>query len=275
MTVYESRSTPLVSDPHKPDGDAAPDSTPTPGNSNDRSQLADVPDEAPSWRGSLLAVNAQLDALGNQAAANETMLRRILGKADEYGQRTTPLYWQTLARIAELTLITAGAYADGCEFQAAGDLLVNPYRILIHLKSGPPAKIKNRHASLSAEFKAGTSGTQAFKGWFRENATLEIAQKALLPELVERMETSASLPPAYLDEVKQRMQKVADTIAFLSAWRITNSEELFARIQTSSPETRSFIEANLCRFSDARFRSLGAMTRQALRSRAPLQQSFA
>lgn len=46
------------------------------------------------------------------------------------------VYWLIYARLFELALLCAGNYADHFEFAAAGDLLVNPRLIVIHLKSG-------------------------------------------------------------------------------------------------------------------------------------------
>ena len=40
--------------------------------------------------------------------------------------RSHQIYWLTYVRIREAALLCAGNYADNGEYQAAGDLLVNP-----------------------------------------------------------------------------------------------------------------------------------------------------
>jgi hypothetical protein len=177
----------------------------------------------------------------------------------------------TLARIAELTLLTAGAYADGCEFQAAGDLLVNPAEVRIYLKDHRLPVTKPRHGAVSTALRPDLGPDCAFMAWYRDNAILEVSRKALLPDLTEFMTASGRLPAPYIDRFKTRTGKVADAISFLSAWQVDDADDLHTRLLASSPDTRNFIEANLCRFSDVLFLEMGAMLGQAPRDRAILE----
>lgn len=224
-------------------------------------------------RPSLEDINTKLGVLHARCGANETKLKGLFDEWDAIGEAHAPAHWLTLARIAELTLLTAGGYADGCEFQAAGDLLANPAKVLIHLKDRREPVCKPRHAALSTALRPHVASGHPFKAWYRANALRQVAQKALLPGLVERMATSGCLAAPYLDDFKTRMGKIADTIAFLSAWQIDHAHDLYARLQ-SDPDTRRFIEANLCRFGDARFIALGALIAHTQRSGVLCRQRF-
>lgn len=67
-------------------------------------------------------------------ARNETIIANRIHQAFQLKIHNQRIFWLTLARITELAIYQAGVYADACEFAAAGDLLVNPRCITIHLK---------------------------------------------------------------------------------------------------------------------------------------------
>jgi hypothetical protein len=49
------------------------------------------------------------------------------------------------------------------------------------------------------------------------------------------------------------MAQVADTMAFLIAWRVDDADEYHQRIRSMDLRSRIFIESNLCRFDYGRF----------------------
>ncbi len=202
-----------------------------------------------------LAFNQQLsrDAAG---LPNEAFLDQALEMAQDLDVSDPCVFWLTIARIAELAVKLAGDYADSCEFQAAGDLLVNPRRIDIYQR-GETAKIqKDRHCALSEQFAA-VIGTQHPVTWLKRETHLQIKSEALLPYLKELLESSGHLTAAYCEDLDRRMCRVADTMAFLSAWQMTDNQALFNRIQRCSPEDRELIMANLCYFDDRYFVEMG------------------
>jgi hypothetical protein len=225
------------------------------------------------WKcASLAQLNDRLDRLHQRTEATETILWQVLADADRFRKEGGDLYWLTIMRITELALLTAGAFADGCEFQAAGDLLANPVRVLIHLKNSGQPKVKRRHAALSATLRKEACPDMAFVDWFRRHVLLEVTQKALLPDLIDRLAAcglSAHNSPSaggveirrFQERVAARMKAVADTIAFLSAWQLDDGADLNAKIEASSADTRRFINANLCRFKDTQFILMGAKIR--------------
>lgn len=241
-------------------------------------------DERPKlcpWRcASLAQIHDHLDGLHQRTEATETILLQVLADADRFRKEGGDLYWLTIMRIAELALLTAGAYADGCEFRAAGDLLANPARVLIHLKESGEPKVKKRHLALSATLRKEACPDMAFVDWFRRHVLLEVTQKALLPDLIDRLASSGLSAHGsasaggvdirgFQESMEARMKAVADTIAFLSAWQVFDVADLNARIGASSPDTRRFINANLCRFKDTQFILMGAKIRSLVTAGKP------
>ena len=95
------------------------------------------------------------------------------------------IYQLTQARITELTLICAGNYADNFEFTAAGDLLVNPRSIRIHIDGVREPANKKRHLALTDQFSAvAKTETGIISSRLSKNTHLEIIKKPLLPESI-------------------------------------------------------------------------------------------
>lgn len=62
---------------------------------------------------------------------------------------------------------------------------------------------------------------------------------------------------SYLSMLDQRMCRVADTMAFFTAWQIIDYRDLYKRMACVAPEDRAVIEANLCRFDFDCFDEMG------------------
>jgi hypothetical protein len=221
-----------------------------------------------------MQINDQLDQLHRRTAATETALWQLLADADRFQKTGGEVYWLTVMRIAELAILTAGVCADGCEFRMAGDLLANPARVLIHLKDRKSPIVKRRHVPLSVMLRKEVSSDLSFIDWFRRHVLLEMTQKALLPYLIDKLGACGPSMGGidmgrFRKRIEERMQTVADTTAFLSAWQVGNAAELYAKIQVSSPETRRFVNCNLCCFEDTRFIQIGARIRHLMTDGIP------
>lgn len=166
------------------------------------------------------------------------------------------ILWLTAARLAELVVKQAGDYADNCEFQAAGDLLVNPRRIDIYLRRCPAPILKKRHCALSEQFSAAI-GNENPAVWMSRETVSHIKQEALLPHLNGMLSSSGFMNPEYLSELEGRMCRVADTIAFLSAWQANGSNALIRRAKNASPADRKMVADHLCRFNHDDFHAMG------------------
>ena len=185
-------------------------------------------------------------------------LESIESGCSEHGEA----YWLTYARVFELALLCAGNYADHFEFAAAGDLLVNPRLILIHLKNGCKAVGKDRHRKLTDQFRDVAGKREEVVAWLKKETAPEIVEKPLLPHMQERMTHSGFLFKEYLDLVERRMERIADAIGFLASWHLAESSAFYLRVQCASASEQSFIESNLCRFDRAIFFELGEVLRR-------------
>lgn len=205
----------------------------------------------------VLALNRALDRAELPHGLNEPDIASFaaaLAGCTGAGRRE---YWLLAARIVEMALVCAGHYADNCEFSAAGDLLLNPRKIRVHVDDERGTITAKRHGRLSEQLNADGLPWRRFAAWMQRHARLEIAQKALLPEWVERMERSGVLSDRYLRCVRRRMTRVADTIGFLSAWGLSEFGQLHRRMQQVSAAERAFAEAHLCRFDRRTFDEIG------------------
>lgn len=206
----------------------------------------------------VIELNRVLTRLDVPHNINECVIERFLAELEWCGWRGgEPVYWLMVARLTEMTLLCAGSYADNCEFSAAGDLLVNPRKIVVREENGK-SWVKKRHSRLSDNLRPqrmvpGYPGCR----FFMPKYSLETVKPALLPYLFDQLKSSRCITPAYLDSVQGRMCKIADTIGFLSAGSLTTMEELYDHIHNGSPENKVFINANLCRFDTLTYACLG------------------
>jgi hypothetical protein len=205
----------------------------------------------------IFAINDYLDHAVIPQAVNEHFIRKLLSILDQIDDKTVPDYWLMMARISEVALLCAGYYADNCEFCAAGDFLVNPYKILIHIRGEKFPVRKIRHGKLSEQLNPQGETMDKFIEWFKKNVLLQVCQKSLLEDLYSRMETSVKFKNYYLADFKSRMNRVADAIGFLNSWQINSLKDLDGRLKKASPETKKFVRENLCNFDRAIFNRMG------------------
>jgi len=203
------------------------------------------------------AVNRRLDQVGVPHGINEAFLEEILSRVHATGSPHDAVYWLTLARLAEAAILCAGHYADNCEFRAAGDLLVNPRRVDVQVQSRGTSFIKPRHKSLTDQLAERFS-----EAIDKREAECRIIAPALLPDLYRRLAASGYFTQEYLDHMQQRLTTIAATIAFLAAWQVETSEQLYQRLQSADAAQRDFVEEQLCRFDATWFWLLGHRIRQ-------------
>jgi len=205
----------------------------------------------------LLLLNAELEDLRLPHGISESAVEGLLNMLEGSGTSGQSYYWLLMARIFELALFCAGHYADNCEFSAAGDLLVNPRKVLIHRKGYPHALVKQRHGRISDQLNKGGMCRRQVLLLLKHEVTVEVATPAILPYLFEQLRHSRKIASWYLNNARERMKKVADTIGFLSAWPATSFEDFHRRMQIASPKTYRFVSDHLCRFDTRYFERLG------------------
>jgi hypothetical protein len=213
--------------------------------------------DLPFERNPILILNEALDDLYVPYAVNEPTIENFLDDLEAFDITDQPVYWLEMSRLLELTLICAGHYADNCEFSAAGDLLVNPRKVLIHRKGHPHPVIKHRHGRLTDQLNNKLTCRELVLSQVKNEVGVEVAKPAILPYLLERIELSRHIASWYLHDVQERMKKIADTIGFLSAWSLSKFEVLHHRMQKMSVKTRRFVSDHQCNFDTAYFDRLG------------------
>ncbi|MBW2605238.1 MAG: hypothetical protein JRE28_13145 [Deltaproteobacteria bacterium] len=204
-------------------------------------------------RNPILILNEAIDNLHVPHEVNEQAIDNFLEDLEAYDTSFRPAYWLMTARLFELSLICAGHYADNCEFSAAGDLLVNPRKVLIHRRGYPHPLVKQRHGRLTEQLNIENKCIFQVK----REVTVEVAKPPILPYLFERMERSRQIASWYLHDAQERMKKIADTIGFLSAWSLSEFEVLHNRMQKMSAKTRRFVADHQCNFDTSYFVRLG------------------
>jgi len=204
----------------------------------------------------LLHLNTLLDAAILPYGVNEGQIENWMDTLEGSGGKDGPVYWLLWIRLMEAALLCAGNYVDNCEFSAAGDLLVNPRSIRIHIDGVREPVNKKRHSALTDQFNAVAKTHTGIIKWLSKNTHPEIIKKPLLPDLYERLKSAGIISVKYLDSVYRRMNKIADVIGFLSAYHLSDSQMLYKKLHSANAES-DFIRSNLCNFNCDIFFGLG------------------
>ena len=220
-----------------------------------KTSLALNPETAPD--DPLLLFNRILEEQSAPARLNESFLLDKLRELELHEGWNPPVFWLSMARLTELALVCAGNYADAAEYEAVGDLLVNPRRILVHVAGRSEPLTKKRHTPLTEQFrdKAGDRARVIF--WLKKETALEIKEAPLLPVLYQRLQSSGFLAASHLDEVKTRMKRIADTVGFVAAAPCPPHLDFSRFVYQLSDRDRDIVETGLCRFDRRRFDELG------------------
>lgn len=216
-----------------------------------------------SFMGPVVRMNAAIECEVAARITNESVIEGWWSRARSF-EAQGPDYWLLLARLAEAALLCAGNYADNCEYEYAGDLLVNPREILIHPRAGGGSMAKNRHGSLSSQF--GFSGSSRLRSMqnFSAGVFLEVTRPPLLPLMTQVLKESEWIATEYLQRLEAAQRRIADTLAFLAAWRVWDAVDLLRRMHASTAEERRFVESRLCRFDTGIFDRIGADLRRSV-----------
>lgn len=208
-------------------------------------------------------INAELERTASPHLMTEKSVESCWSQARRL-KADSPSYWLLLVRLAEAALLCAGNYADNCEYEAAGDFLVNPREILVHQRAAGRSTVKDRHGRLSEQFGlGGVEGLNSMKT-FAASVCLEITKPPLLAHMTQVLKKSERISPEYLKRLEESQRRIVDTLACLAAWRVSDSAELWRRLQESSVRDRIFAESNFCRFDAQVFHRVGADLRRSL-----------
>ncbi len=201
----------------------------------------------------LIHLNSKIQRDAVSTPLNESYLEALLNELQSMPRTPLAIYGLTLTRINELALICAGNYADSCEYAAAGDLMVNPAQVMVHLRGKPHPVLKVRHEKLTTQFKDAGKDEPSLIQWFIKNTIVEIRKKPILTQLYKMLTDSDIISGHYIEFTDRRMKQIADTMGFLSAWKVASVEEFHQKLKTAGPSETAFIQKALCRFDRGLF----------------------
>ena len=207
------------------------------------------------WR--YRSLNRLLDQQVVPYTVNETRIAAFREMVCRLETPPSACYWLLMARLAELTLLCAGHYADCGEIGAAGDLLVNPRRVEIHVRGADRPLLKDRHRRLSEQFNPRGLSLPEFTDWFRRNAFSRIVEPALLPDFLARLQGSGWLSETFLSALQDRMSQVADTMRFASTGRTADLPGGGQALGPARLASGGFRAAQRYHLNDATYRRLG------------------
>ncbi len=213
-----------------------------------------------------LDLNVQMDQANVPYAVHESRIENWLTALESMDESHRNIYWLVWIRLLEAALLCAGNYADNGEYQAAGDLLVNPREIQVYSeKTGKTVK-KCRRGSLLEQFQTTDQSRNDVIQNLSRNHRLKVVKPPILTYMFDRLKMSSFVTEAYLDWTMTRMELVADTLAFLAGWQIDDGLGLHRKLSQANPETQSFIRSHLCRFDDYMFLQTGVAIQYAANS---------
>ncbi len=164
------------------------------------------------------------------------------------------IYWLAMARVMELALLCAGNYADLGLVREAGDLLVNPRHIEVHIDGiWEPVRVK-RYERMTEQFADYAPAGTNVGEWLRDNTHLVHVKGPLIPDLYEMLKGADTLSESYLSSVYLRMQKISQTMTFIMQGQMMDINYPLSGV---IPEEREFVEANLCRYNRKIYHQIG------------------
>jgi hypothetical protein len=205
----------------------------------------------------ILNFNRTLEEKAALHNLNEAALVTLLNRLEEASLFHDDLYWLSLARINELSIIVAGNYAESCEFPLVGDLLLNPRLILIHVRGREQPIVKERHTALTEQFRHTATTRGGVMQWLKNHTIVETRTEALLPYLLGRLRHSGLFCESYLAVIESREKRVADLSAYLACQHFDNQTTFTKWLQNANPEEQNFMKSRLCRFDFRLFNMLG------------------
>jgi hypothetical protein len=202
-------------------------------------------------------LNRELDHEAARGAASEDFLLKRLELLSGRGLGDQRGFWPTLARLAELTLFSAGCLALAGEFAACGDLLFNPGGKLLHIKGSPrPLALKRRRALTRQAAHLVPAGRRTID-WLKERTILEVPHKALLPRLRDKLEGWTRRPGGYLDTLDREFEMLASSMVLMMGLGSGLSAGLPAALAGLPRRDRLWLEGRIYRPDLQRFHQLG------------------
>jgi hypothetical protein len=210
--------------------------------------------------------NQDLDRNAHLSRLNEQYLGQRMEELDRHSPVCQEAHEYTRARLHELLLLCAANYANNCEYQAVGDLMFNPRLTLVHVRGRHKPVVKERHTPLSEQFADRAGTHREVVTWLREETTLEIKEKPLIPHSYEILENAEFVSGSNLNSGRERAVQIAGLSAFLSCKGFEDRMELDEWLRSASPTDRAMMESRLLPLDWSMFREFGALIKSQAHS---------
>jgi len=209
----------------------------------------------------ILHFNYLLDKKSNYFTLSESALENLLEQLNNLVLVRDLSYWLTVARINELVLLCTENYANNGEITLAGDLLLNPRLILIHVRGRNRPIVKKRHTPLTEQFGSVAETYSEVVQWLKTETFLEIKTMALLPHLHQKLEESCCFSIEYFNSLDKRKTQIAELTGFLAGAGVSDSLDLFRWLKNADSSARELVESRFCGCDLDRFIALGRQVR--------------
>jgi hypothetical protein len=209
----------------------------------------------------LFQFNRDLDRNAKLSRLNEQYLEQRMEELDEHVPICKEVYEHTRARLHELLLLCAANYANNCEYSAVGDLMFNPRITLVHIRGCHEPVVKERHTPLSEQFRDRAGRPTGVVKWLREEATLEVKKKPLIPYSYEILESCSFISKTYLDSARDRAVQIADLSAFLCCRGFEDRLFLEDWLRSASQSDKNLMNSRFIELDWKLFWELGSSVR--------------
>lgn len=214
-------------------------------------------------------INREMQRQASSGWTDEERLTRLRHQLHEHAGPKGRAFWLTLARLSELALWWAGCLADAGEFQAVGDLLLNPPRKTLYVQGRPLPLHLNRHQALTEQVRPLAPAGANLVEWLKSQTMLVIEVDPLLPLLLDDLSQWPHRPPRTCQSFQLRLDRVVGALCHITSLNLPQGASVAQYMAMARPEEAWIIEEHLCRFDLGRFNALGHALRELLPPSAP------
>lgn len=214
-------------------------------------------------------INKEMQRQASSGWTDEERLTRLRHQLHEHAGPKSRAFWLTLARLSELALWWAGCLADAGEFQAVGDLLLNPPRKTLYVQGRTLPLRLARHQALTEQVRPLAPAGANLVEWLKSQTMLVIEADPLLPLLLDDLSQWPHRPPGTCQSFQLRLDQVVGALCHITSLNLPEGASVAQHLARVRPEEARIIEEHLCRFDLGRFNALGHALREPLPPSAP------
>ncbi|MCB2189912.1 MAG: hypothetical protein KQI62_00010 [Deltaproteobacteria bacterium] len=215
-------------------------------------------------------INQQMERQASSGWTDEESLTRLRHQLKQYSGPKGQAFWLTLARLGELALWWTGCLADAGEFQAVGDLLLNPPGKTLYIRNRPTPLRLARHVPISEQVRPLAPAGVNLVQWLKHQTVMVVEAEPLLPALLDDLSRWPHYAPEACRDFQLRLDRVAGVLCQITALNLPQGVSLAEHLARAPQEEAEAIKKHLCRFDLKRFDGLGLALRNLPPTSAPL-----